>query len=722
MNRPLSLLTALPLLVVSASAAGAEWHPVLDDGGQAFPTASKAAHAYLAGHESFLGLKTVDLDVAAELPVGQYRTVRYRQSYHGLPVIGAAAAVRVRPDGRVGLVVLDVERGIGVSPVPTLSADAARELVAARRGALAEPLWGARLAVLPSARGGFLIWQVDVPDDRGGWRYQVDAHDGTARGARPLAIDALGRVYPIGSVSTPVPEDLELIDLDPSTPQHLNGWSGQLKVTNYVSDSQSGYQVEQSLEPSSGEDFLYDPPANPTDPTDAFAQVGVYYQLTRARDFFATTLGLDMSAASWRVTAMANALDGGFPMDNAFFSPMGIGGPYASPNLIAIGQGHSVDYADDSDVVLHEFTHYVSNNAVGYNYGQLWSNEFGLSPFGGAIDEGVSDYFACSENDDSYLGEATLDLYGRELADTSKRCPNDVYGEVHADGELIGSFSWTLRVLFGRAIADQLVWGALTLLTPDTTLGDFATAVRQTADDMVSTGTLTSGDLDSIDAAIAERGLDDCGSVIPLTKDAPRYVNLMGLDFVSQYLAESCHDLRASGVSARSLFHYRVTPEAGDELVRVKVTLSPSGGSIDWGIYVRAGEHVTFDTSNWLPMVKDYDYAVEHLTAKDGEIVIDASSSPPFDPNVDYYVVLVDQNCPAAFTVLKTDAHVPPATGGTGGSGGTDVGGSGGSPASETAGEEDGCGCRTAGSPSSDWGLSALVAAAALALSRRRRR
>src|SRR5690606_17281602 len=128
----------------------------------------------------------------------------------------------------------------------------------------------------------------------------------------------------------PTTEDRELTDLVVSTPQLLNGWSGNLTVTNYVSgDSMSGnYVLEQLLEPSMDDNFLYAPPAIKTDDQDGFAQVSIYYHLTRMRDFATNTLGVDMTSSSWKLVAVANMQEGGGPMDNAFFSSAGIGSPW----------------------------------------------------------------------------------------------------------------------------------------------------------------------------------------------------------------------------------------------------------------------------------------------------------------------------------------------------------------------------------------------------------
>jgi MYXO-CTERM domain-containing protein len=722
MKRRLAL-TCLPFLLATTTAHAADWLP---------STARYAGepHEVASAHLTSLGLDGLEIEKAATLPVGQHTTVRFVQKHGGLPVIGGQAAVMIAPDGSIDVAVLDFARGLTVGTTPAVSEIDARAAAASRVG-LVGPAARAELAIERDHAGGRLVWRVDVPTHDGGWRIVVDALDGKVIAEHGLARDALGRIYPISKVTTPDTEDVELVDLVESDPQYLNGWGGNLTVVNYLSGSiQGALEVGQSCTPNSGDptpvDFLYDPPTNPLDGTDAFAQVGVYHHLTRMRSFFAG-LGVDQSATSWKLTAVANMQTDGSPLDNAFFSPMGITGDFASPNLIGIGQGSQFDFADDSDVFLHEFTHYVSHNAVGYNGGQTYSNSFGLHPFGGSIDEGISDYFACSENDDSFLGEASLALLGsgRELTDTSKTCPDDIIGEVHADGEIIGSFGWTLREMFGKDIGDQLVWGATTLLTMDASLGDFARGVRETANTLVADGLLEAADLTAIDAAIAARGLDECDTELPLREGEPRTASLFGLDLLALVFGGSCDQLKGFGLSLQSLFHYVVTPASGDEGVRISVQMTPQGGSaLDWGIYVRKNEHVTFASSGFLPEVSAFDYSIDGVTATSGEIVIDASSDPPFDPNATYHVVLVHQNCPSAIATIATSSDL--GQGGEGGQGGTGAGVGGGSPADPGAPTviEDGCGCRIVGGGSDLGGLTGLTGLAGLfglALYRRRR-
>ncbi|MEJ7731902.1 MAG: MYXO-CTERM sorting domain-containing protein [Polyangiaceae bacterium] len=729
----LTPLTALGLLLAAAPAAAAEWHRPA--GAPAFAGSPRvAAESWLESARAELDLDGIELAFQGESRVGKHHTARFTQTMDGLPVLGSTAAVRVSAAGRIEVAVLEIGRHLVASTSPTLDDASARTLVDQRRG-MSSPS-RASLGVLPG-NGGTLVWVVDAGQAHEARRYLVDAHDGRALGERPLAMHAKGRVYPISSVVTPETQDVDLLELVASTPQKLNGWNGQLTVTNFVSeDAQGALTVAQDLVPNVGEDFLYDPPADFKDATDAFAQVGVYYHLTRMKSFFGNTFGLDMSAPSWKVTAAVNLQSQGMPLDNAYFSPEGTGGDFASPNLIGIGQGSFADFADDSDVFLHEFTHYVSHNAVGYNEGQLGTSEYGLSPFGGSIDEGISDYFACTVNGDPILGEASLGVFdqARDLTKTDKKCPDDVIGEVHADGEIIGSTAWSVRVALGAELADQLVWGSVSLLTHGASLGDFAAGLKQTAADLVADGVMTAADAAKVDEAVAKQQLDDCDHELAIDADDPeRKTTLIGLDVLAQLGLGNCQQLKQGNFVLQSYFHFVAAPAPGDTALRFAVALDDmgDGGELDWNIYARKDEHVGFANNGFLPSVSQFDWSAEHLTTKNGELIIDASSTPPFDPNATYHMVIGNSNCP--ITVATITATVPTSSGegGAGGDGGAgpasssaaSTASSGGTGGQATPAEDDGCGCRIPGGspPAPRSALLGLALAALVAGARRRR-
>ena len=694
-----TLATTIFFLALAARpAVAAELHAGL----QSAPYAGSphdAAAAFLRAETPRFDLASVDLEHRVTLAIGDHRTVRFAQLHEGLPVLNTAVAVRMAPDGRVTAAALQVARDLRVSPTPTVDQGQARELLAAYvdpRLAAARLVF--TLAVLPGGRGeGRLVWQVDAAIDRG-WRYLVDAQRAELVDARPLAVDALGRVYLESSVNTPTTSDVELLDLVPSTPQVLTGWSGQLAVTNYVSGSSTGdYTATQTLNPNSGSDFLYDPPADVHDTTDGFAQVMLYYHVTRMRNFFHGTLGVDFTPAAWKLWAIANGQEAGAPLDNAFYSAYPPAAPWNAPNLIVVGQGTYTDFAVDSDVFLHEFTHYVSANAIGYAnaYG---STEYGRSPFSGGLDEGLADYFACTVNGDPILGEASLAPFGqeRDLGDTSKVCPTDMNGEPHDDGEIIGSLSWTLREAFGPEKADKLIWGAMSLLVPGVTFGDYGTALKQSANDLVTASVLQAADVDTVNNALATRGLDKCFAEIPIAASTPSKVGVRGLTFYGEQRGRTCAQMKVDNQGnprfRQTLFHYATTTEAGDTGIKFKVSFAADAGAdLNWKVYGRKGEHVGFTSTGggYGSTLTDYDWVSEATTAASGELVVDASSTPAFEAGQSYHFLVMYQNCPdEVMTVsydrllpVQDDAGPPPQD---------DAGGGGG-------GGGKGCGCRTAG-------------------------
>ncbi|WP_437818159.1 hypothetical protein [Sorangium sp. So ce1078] len=727
---------ALAILVCAGSAAASEWHTVEPDPPAAALSARGAADArgaaetYLKRAASELRLLGVSLRYRNEIPVGEHRTVRFSQVHAGLPVLGAAAAVHVTPENRARVVVLDVARDLSVPTAPKLAEEAALDAVEASFGMTLAERPSAALAVLPGGdAGGKLVWVVDVPSARGGDRHLVDAHTGKLVHRRPLAVNVLGRVYPINPVVTPDVRDLELTDLDVAEPQTLSGWNGNLRVVNYVDGSvvSDAPILEQTVVPNARQDFLYDPPARARDAKDEFAQVNLYYHLTRMRDYFTSVHQLDMGAPGWKLVAIANMLDSGRPFDNAYFSLLGAGEPFSAPSRLGFGQGTDVDFSDDSDVILHEFTHYVEANAIGFSDGQFGMDDHGFSPWAGSIGEGTADYFASTVNDDPSMGEASLVHIGtqRDLSDDSKVCPDDLTGKIHDDGELIGSLAWSLREQLGKDRSDRLVWGAMTLLTLNASLGDFARGLRATADSLVSVGVLTTEDAAAVDALIERRGLDDCDVVLDLSGGRSRRTRLLAIESLPMGLGLPC----GGGISLHSFFHFKSTPPAGAKGIRFNVDLvGPGGDDLMWNIHVRTGKHVAF--AGFPPLPTEYDYSVEGMTENQGEVVIDETSDPPFDPTQTYYMVIVHANCQDAIALVSSteltmdspaaeEPPVPtePEPGSSGGA----------APAPGNPSEDPpapGCACRAAGpsAPVSAWAaLSGLALAGAAALRRRAR-
>ena len=93
-----------------------------------------------------------------------------------------------------------------------------------------------------------------------------------------------------------------------------------------------------------------------------------------------------------------------------------------------------------ADVVYHEFGHSLHHNSIIAGVGQ----------FDGAMSEGMSDVLASLITNDHGMGRGFFytDAPLRDLNPTGieKKWPDDVTGQVHNDGEIIGGTMWDLRV------------------------------------------------------------------------------------------------------------------------------------------------------------------------------------------------------------------------------------------------------------------------------------
>lgn len=671
--RVLSMLVLVAAVSAAIPAEAADWYrqpshttavatPVSTSG----PTTAKAVQEALGG----LGLGGLELGPGQVVPVaGANVAVRYGQTHRGVPVLSTSATFVVKGDGRIAWAVLQVEDGLTVDVRPSVSPEKAAVAVEGSEGGLPTVGGRANLAVLPdAARGGRLVWVFDVPTASGGVRFLVDAHDGGVVDRREMARNVRGRVYLENPVRTPDLTDVELTDLDVGDPQYLNGWGGNLRVTNFrgLAPITGAVLMQQTLEPNENGDFLYDPPEDPLDPADAFAQVSIFYHLTRGRDYFRDRVGLEMSGEDWRLAAVANVMDGDYPLDNAFFSPIGVeSGPFAAPGLIAIGQGSQLDFALDSDVFLHEFTHYVTDNAIGYNLGQFEFNSYGRNPFSGAIDEAIADYFASTINDDPLLAESALGTFGvsRDLRDDSARCPSDVIGEVHEDGRIIGAAAWKLREAFGVEVGDQLVWGGTALVPAGGTFGDWGRGIAATSELMMEDGSLSASQGEQTTAILRGQGIEGCDQEIELREGESQSLIAIGLDWYTQFTGRPCSALQDRGVEVQTLFHFVARPNPDDLGLRFKVTYDAfHGEGLKWNLYGRANEHVLFEQGQGhfpRPVLSEWDYETLDLDGREGELVIDADSDPAFDPNATYYIVLINQSCSSGQATFSVE-HIAP--------------------------------------------------------------
>jgi zinc metalloprotease ZmpB len=207
--------------------------------------------------------------------------------------------------------------------------------------------------------------------------------------------------------------------------------------------------------------------------SDQFEQVMGYYWVTTAQKYLQHLgFGSALRPVNQRQIELRINQYGG---DNSFFR-----GDKAN---ITLGKG-GVDDAEDAEVIVHEYGHSVQDGQVA---------GFGTNLESGAIGEAFGDYLAvavtgwatgtptktpepCVADWDSvsYTSGPTHCL--RRL-DGTKHYPEDMVGEVHADGEIWSRALWDIRQALGDTKAGTLIVEAQFAFAPD---ASFASAAEAT--------------------------------------------------------------------------------------------------------------------------------------------------------------------------------------------------------------------------------------------------
>ncbi|MFZ9847559.1 MAG: M36 family metallopeptidase [Flavobacteriales bacterium] len=194
---------------------------------------------------------------------------------------------------------------------------------------------------------------------------------------------------------------------------------------------------------------------------DGFEDINSFYHLSNERNYF---LGLGFpSLVNKMLYIDPHAWSGN---ENSSFDE------FTTPSTLLFGEG-GIDDAEDADVVIHEFGHFVSANAApNSNAGQERK----------AIDEGFGDYLAVSysKNINSYNWTKVFNWDGNNgswqgrSAATTKHYPEDYKGNLWKDGEMWSSALMQINSDLGRATTDSLVFEALYAQSTNTSMVDAA--------------------------------------------------------------------------------------------------------------------------------------------------------------------------------------------------------------------------------------------------------
>lgn len=485
-------------------------------------------------------------------------TVHLRQLYKGIPIFEAAQAVRFAPGGELKetwgrSVTVDEDR----PAEPKLSANEAVRRAAAHVAVPAEDEYGqtdqfgepvSPVAVdvegfkprvrrkAPEERpdrptvlypGPFaedvranlvwfdldgslrLTWEVVavLPGHTDAYRTLVDAETGEILYCRQLAQFALGRgnVYrvdggsaremvdfpqPLASYGLPLPGDL---------PEGFpDDWVAEASTEGNCATARLGLVGKPLAGAADGDRILFDP-----DPEgDEQKVVNLFYYACTMHDFF-YLLGFREAAGNFQSDNFGRGGSGGDAVSarvhtgsvpgtaNMLTLPEGIP-PLMNMGLVKATGRHT---ALDSTVVFHEYTHGVTNRLVG---GPRNVHAMGGEQ-GGGMNEGLSDYFACTVDDTDVVGAWVMDKpnglrgfpYTSDFPDTFADLGTGRYSEVHNIGEIWAATLLEMNRKIGKDLGLALVVDALKISPANPSFLDMRDAILIALDDKLTAGQLT---------------------------------------------------------------------------------------------------------------------------------------------------------------------------------------------------------------------------------------
>ncbi len=261
-------------------------------------------------------------------------------------------------------------------------------------------------------------------------------------------------------------------------------------------------------------------PEDNADGDDEYAELSMYWHAERFLDRM-SELGVDEFKCDFS-TMIANYREAKLspsypdlphiPVNNAYWT--NTCDPDKGPTMI-FGQGSSVDFGYDGDVVYHELGHGMVSMLTPAGLGHRRPRGDGQVNDAGGINEAIADYFSVMLTSEPLLGDYVARFwpgYGSSIrtAENTKTCPSDTVGQVHNDGEPFMGALWSARKRVGAELLDPLVIELLTRLPVDADLETASWTLLELAEDDNWSPT----DLEHLIRAFDARGIYGCDRVI----------------------------------------------------------------------------------------------------------------------------------------------------------------------------------------------------------------
>jgi MYXO-CTERM domain-containing protein len=551
--------------------------------------------------------------------------VRIAQELLGIPVVGHEIILSIATDGRIRHVLGEPTDAVLLDPSPTLTQEDAEARAQAGvtlggfgRGQLFEPY---SELVVHVDRGGAarLAWRVHVSSRLpvNNWSALVDAHTGAIFDWQQTMHSAQADIYP----TNPDVSELTEVTLPRLSGGEVMAGSNAFVYSCPGAQGQCDEKVRFAVPDGNG-DFFFEPDASSFE--DPLAEVQMYYHLDLVSQWFIDHYNFEHGLGIEGLVNLdvRNAFYGNFDDD-----------PYGE---VAFGQWSNWDFGYDADVIYHEFMHSVFGQIVNPTF--INGDEYGLVWAPGALNEGSADALALVLTGDPQLGEYAGAGFGLGTApvrdlEPDMRCPIDLYGQSHRDGQVWGSFAWNLidDPDVGAQTTADLFYGALLLFSDQVDWAEAGAALTITIDELVEEGAIDEGTAEVIREAQDAHGLVECGRVIPLDNDEEPTQLMIHPGFVGDVTIPLGHQLSIHAPEGATRIRLRIKDFDSTE------------PNLGWTVFIRRGEHVVhevFEIGFGTTAIPDiYDWSVDG--EGDGvEINVELGGDLPLEPGATYYFAI----------------------------------------------------------------------------------
>ena len=420
-----------------------------------------SARSFLNGELGIFSVDNLDLENPVISENDKYNSISFNQSYNGIDVIDSRMYLKMNKQNEVLIFGLDVFTDIDLSIIPMRSS--AEALLSAEQSLpfpITESLVQENLKILPVPENGryiyHLVYVVELltKNNLGPANYicYVDANNGELLMRRNEIKFELpqANIHVEGEVYTTNPfNPSSVVDLVDLKVKHNNTYyytdsvgvvslpSNSGNVTYYLEGEYTEVRtngiVSSFNSSATNTNVLFDNTNSTISERTAFYAVNNIH--SHLKNQFPTFTALDFP--------LETNVDDQTATCNAFYSGGGWGGSSPSINFYAEGGGCNAS-GTIPDVAYHEYGHAINDHR--YNNGAgMWN---------GALNEGTADIWALSLTEYPVLGEGWLlndpNSNVREYDGLPKVYPQDLVGEVHADGEIICGAFWDTYLNLGN--------------------------------------------------------------------------------------------------------------------------------------------------------------------------------------------------------------------------------------------------------------------------------